>query len=642
MSALLDNALREYNRHTGSWCAATTEEHMTLNVTVLTPSIIYQSADFRLTDPTTGRPMTVPSSKTVTLTFTSWIGFITYTGVGQWFGSDRSKLIDVSILIQEWLTGTPPDLSIHDAAKIVQDKGTRFLQQIRPRRKHTFTLAGFDGDTARVYVISNFEDCYGNSRASPDADLAVTTRALGRGKKAAVIVTGYKDTVSVEERRLLGSLAANYPNDGLRIRRHMAALNESAARRSNDWISPGCVVLSFNIDSTSAMQLSGETSETPLQFPHIDMGMDTNKAMSEALKTLGVDTSRMRTVQLGYASSERQSRSIVTSAQPCRYTIVEPDLASGYSLIEITSLDFELVSARAVSDHGQVIGTGRPSRLQPHSIPWSWQDGQLDRLKFSGLAQAVDETGQIAAVLQDTGRQRAAIYRGGALIELPLYHGQPGVFEGTDSSAFAINSNHIVAGNVRSQTEEQGRPNERAAIFRDRQPTIALEGVPTQFGTKAVDINNRDHVLVVASPAVFDARSILWNPSDGSWNYVGDTTTNVFPIALNDDDIVLGQGRNIHTEPVAVMSIPGSGWARLGTDDGWAPVGINNQQEIIGRAGIDQLGRPWLRRPTGEIVLLSYLSDHHTTPTSINNRGQIVGGASTDTCSHAVIWKPRK
>ena len=55
---------------------------MTLNVTVLTQAIIYQSADFRLTDLETGDFITDSSAKTVNLIFPSWNGFVTYTGVG--------------------------------------------------------------------------------------------------------------------------------------------------------------------------------------------------------------------------------------------------------------------------------------------------------------------------------------------------------------------------------------------------------------------------------------------------------------------------------------------------------------------------------------------------------------------------------
>src|SRR5215472_4118357 len=104
---------------------------MTLNVTVLTPSIIYQSADFRLIDFDTANPITDRSAKTVMLTYWAWDGFITYTGVGRW----RDK--DISDLIAEWLTGVG-EPSISDVANTVAAKGTEMLRDVEqffPRRR---------------------------------------------------------------------------------------------------------------------------------------------------------------------------------------------------------------------------------------------------------------------------------------------------------------------------------------------------------------------------------------------------------------------------------------------------------------------------------------------------------------------------
>jgi hypothetical protein len=132
---------------------------MTLNVTVLTPTTIYLSADFRLTDSATGKPITDPSPKTVTLSYPDWDGFITYTGVGRW--RDR----DISDLTAEWLTG-PAELSMADVARVIESKGTQLLRDVERsdhRMRHTFTLAGFGQGRVRAYVISNFEDCHANS-----------------------------------------------------------------------------------------------------------------------------------------------------------------------------------------------------------------------------------------------------------------------------------------------------------------------------------------------------------------------------------------------------------------------------------------------------------------------------------------------
>jgi hypothetical protein len=605
---------------------------MTLNVTVLTSTAIYQSADFMITDLKTRKEITNKSPKTVTLTYPSWVGFITYTGIGSW----RDK--DVSAFIVEWLTGST-NISMAEAAEIVAAKGTQLLRDFErfyPRREHTFILAGFEDGAARVYVISNYEDCRGNTRSTLDDHLTITTRALARGKKATVVVTGRKGAVSLDSRRLLGSVAGQYPDDGLRIGRRMADLNAEAAGKSNGTVSAECVVLSFRIDGTGATRINRNSTEVPQQFPRIMNGVDVNQFMTDALKKAGFDTSKMRVLQEATATVGPGRRTLSPPA-PCHYAIQIPDPSAGYTLSEISSTEFSLTRASNISDRGQIVGTGHPPGQQLN-IPWSWHNGQLDRLNYTGVAQAVDNTGQIAAVLQEP-HQQAALYRDGALVELGLYHGEPGVFAGTSSSAIAINSQHTVAGQVRSQTEEKGAvPNIRAAIFREGQPIVILDGIPAEYACEAVDINDRGQVLVVARPAHFDARSILWNPADGSWEYVGDVTTNVYPIALNDEGAVLGQGRNIHSQEVAFLCMPGGRWERLGTDDCWIPVDITNKGEVLGRVKIDGIDRPWLHRPTGEIALLPYATDHDTSPAAINNLGNVAGAATADRCSHAMVW----
>ena len=56
---------------------------MTLNITILAPSVIYQSADYRLFNTHTRRPELEPSTKAIVLRNSEWTGFVTYTGVGR-------------------------------------------------------------------------------------------------------------------------------------------------------------------------------------------------------------------------------------------------------------------------------------------------------------------------------------------------------------------------------------------------------------------------------------------------------------------------------------------------------------------------------------------------------------------------------
>ncbi len=613
---------------------------MTLNVTVLTPAIIYQSADFRLTDTETGEPFPDPSPKTVTLTYPRWDGFVTYTGVGSW--RDRY----VSDYLTEWLTG-PADPSMEDVAEIIASKGTELLQDIEryyPRRKHTFTLAGFDGQGPRAYVISNFENCFGHSRRDADDHLIVTTRPLGRGKRATVLVTGYKRAVPMIDRRLLSSVAGKYPGDGLRIRRRMAKLNAEAATRSNNRVSTECVVLSFRSDGTGAMLLNRDAVEVPNQFPHIMNGMNVNKAITDAMKSAGIDLSKARMMSIGSAAN-RPGRQDTAQRTPSSYAVVAPEPAAGYQVAEITTAEFMLVGPRDISDRGQIVGTGR-ARLhsdQPQNIPWSYLNGQIVRLNYAGLAAGVNDKGQVIAVLQGPSApppswQRAAMYDDNNLIELPLFHGEHESPERSDSEAGAINNSSVMAGSVAIQRDKSGPLKMYATIFRAGQPIVVFDSLRPEYGYRALDINEQGHVLLAAGIGPSDTRSVLWNPADDSWHYVGDDITNVVPIAMNDDDIVLGQARNKQNQPIAVICRPGGRWEQLGTPDNWIPVDMNNKGEVLGRVMIDLLERPWLHRPDGHTIMLPYITDHHTTPAAINNLGQIVGAAASDNDVRVFLW----
>lgn len=134
---------------------------MTLNITLLTPTAIYQSADFRLTDPSDGSPIRDESAKTVVLRYMSWSGFVTYTRLGSWEDENLSHLA------ADWLTGTY-GATMTNVAAILERDGTRLLREVRLRNgtlfPHTFVLAGFEDHAARAFVISNFKDSFGRTR----------------------------------------------------------------------------------------------------------------------------------------------------------------------------------------------------------------------------------------------------------------------------------------------------------------------------------------------------------------------------------------------------------------------------------------------------------------------------------------------
>ena len=90
---------------------------MTLNITILTANVIYQSADFRLWDPARDEVITDSSNKSVSIRMDEWEGALTYTGIGRW--GDR----DTSEWITEWLTGVG-NVSFTDLQELLRAKET--------------------------------------------------------------------------------------------------------------------------------------------------------------------------------------------------------------------------------------------------------------------------------------------------------------------------------------------------------------------------------------------------------------------------------------------------------------------------------------------------------------------------------------
>src|ERR1700732_2086766 len=103
---------------------------MKLNLTLLTVDRIYQSPDCRIVDPPRGTVISDQSSKTVHLSYSTFYGVLTYTGVGKW--QQRSTADHVV----DWLSEIG-DVPLTQVADMVARRGSAFIDQIRRQnRKH--------------------------------------------------------------------------------------------------------------------------------------------------------------------------------------------------------------------------------------------------------------------------------------------------------------------------------------------------------------------------------------------------------------------------------------------------------------------------------------------------------------------------
>lgn len=611
---------------------------MTLNITLVTPFAIYQSADFAIRGMKDKSFSRDDSAKIVVLQYSSWTGFVTYTGLGFWRGDH------VSELIANWLDDRQ-DRTMWEVAAVLQSKGKDLLSAARNANeysgRHTFTLAGFEDNSICVFVISNFENCYGEERATVDDYLNITSREFQNWAGAAVIVTGQKKAVPVMQKRVLRKLAIMNPEDGERIRRKMQEMNTEASnwlasRTEVNPVSPDCAVISFRFDGYGRLALSEVQGVGAKQIPIVFCGVYQNKFIAEAMAKIGLDMSNARMDNATFVSTNSPGPAGLRRSA-CSFPVVNTDSSGGYEIHEITAIDFQPEWAYDINELGHVIGTGREEAVATAKIiPWLMRDGQLSRLNFFGHVWAINENDQIAAMPQGVIGEQGALYADHSILQFRLYGADVARIGGTRSTANAINADGVVAGSICTQEGHNIRP----AVFRASSPPIVLMEPASQWGTRPIGINDQGQVLVLvqANFAPGNVRSILWNFEDGSWYFVGGDTANVQPVAVTNNGLVLGFSRS-STANLAVFCEAGGSWQELGTGDGWSPTGINDAGDVVGTVMRDGLFYPWLRLATGEEFLLPFVREHQTDPKAINNACTIVGTAQTDHGGHAVIWR---
>jgi uncharacterized membrane protein len=605
---------------------------VTLNITLLTPVAIYQSADFRLTDPSDASFIRDESAKTVVLHYMTWAGFVTYTGIGSWNGENLSGIV------ADWLTDihTP---SMADVAAIIERKGTRLIKELERRNhirfQHTFTLAGFEDGLARALVISNFEDCLGRTRLT-DNHLTTTVRELGAGSKATVIVTGRPRAVPNTEKRILRKLAVQSPLDGGLIRTRMQELNAQASTspESENSVSQDCAVISFRFDGFGILQPSQAPDIGPKHIPIISNGINQHKFIADAMAKIGLDMSNAQMGNVTFVSTHEPGPP-GSLQSTCKFPVKGTESSGGYEIVEITGSDFEPMFAYDINEAGDIVGTGRDEQKVPWTtqVPWVMQENQVSRLNYVGSAWAINGNGLIVATPASDPNQNAALYANGSIMALPIYGADVASVGGTRISGTVINSDGIVAGSVCTQTGH----NMRAAAFQEAQPPTVLTELVAQFGTRAVDINDQGQVLVLASFGPADVRCVLWNLENDTWSYIGGKAANIRPVAITNDGMILGFTSDGPSR--AMVCEQNSEWQPLGTSDGWTPQAINDVGDVVGFVAQGGLLQPWLRLATGEQFMLPSVIGHTTDPKAINNAGVIVGTAQADQGGHAVMWR---
>jgi hypothetical protein len=604
---------------------------MTLNVTVLTLERIYQSGDFRLTDPVTGDPVRNNSLKVVTIQNREFTGIVTYTGVGEW-PSGR----DTSAVLVDWLAEIG-DIPLDEVAAGLATRASTWIREIsrstgKRRRKHTFVLAAFSGGLASVRVISNYEDTM--ARNDPEAGPGFFVSSREAGARPIVIVTGMKNAVERHERRSIERLVRKHPGQHERIRNAIMQLNATAASspKAREGISPECTVVSLGRDGRGMQQL---TPGSLVETRGIAFG-NCLPELSDLVGTAGA-TANARLVSAAFVSGGPDIPEALP-AQPCTLSKV----ASSDQVHELTELsESSLVGsqARAINGAMTVAGYGTPHNRPTETELWIWQpDTGVIKLPMAvtgggEFGVVLNDSGTLAAGERDSdGYLRAVVWDGHQVNRLDKSHAR-------DSGVRALNEGGTVAGWIWLDPADRTRLHQRPSIWRPGEETEVLANIPGQWG-QAIGINSEGTSLIgVHREAWFDNFPMLWM-NDGRLRPIAESRR-VIPVGITDDRQVFGFVNTSSGYPESLVSVDGGDWQSLGIASGWRIDAVSRNGWVAGSFVDDGFERPWVRSPSEEVTELSYFRYHHCRVSSVSSIGDVAGYASTDHGSHAILWTRR-
>jgi Flp pilus assembly protein TadD len=232
---------------------------VSLSITLLSPDVVYQSADFRLTDLRTKQPRDFVSQKAIVLNQFRWTALVTFVGIG------HTGQLDVAEWLASRTTQIAPDAPSDELGEALLEANA-WLAPLRGRPFHTFTVAAFVGVSPRAMLVSNFESLHARPLTAPRQKLELTERTY---TKPAILVTGQPGAVSNEDRQRLLHLLRDgrTPRE---IHEALAQVNSRASRR-NITISPACFTTHVDITGQGEAISHGldEDREYQPSFAHV-------------------------------------------------------------------------------------------------------------------------------------------------------------------------------------------------------------------------------------------------------------------------------------------------------------------------------------------------------------------------------------
>jgi len=212
---------------------------VTLTVTVPGRRAIYQSADYRLLDLSTGQTSDFKTQKGVLINAFGWTAVVAFAGIG------RTTRVDVS----EWLASHVASIGGNDpferVIEALLDADSWLSPVEQANRRHSFSVGAFDESTPIFALVSNYE-----STVAPQARLAADRLTVSRIRptRATTFVSGQAWAVSRSQRRGIARMVERDPEPA-KVYEALASLNRAVSDET-PLVSPSCF--------TSHIRLTGE------------------------------------------------------------------------------------------------------------------------------------------------------------------------------------------------------------------------------------------------------------------------------------------------------------------------------------------------------------------------------------------------
>ncbi|MHB8576203.1 MAG: tetratricopeptide repeat protein [Dehalococcoidia bacterium] len=206
---------------------------MTLNITLTSRSVIYQCADFRLTDLRTDRPWQERhdgglrdflAQKLIVVQRFHWSAVIAFAGIG------HTGNVDVSEWLTEKLTQIPQEASFETLIAALTSADSWLGALSSDRRRHTFSIGAFVGSQPVGALVSNWESLHARAQQVAGPRLAVSRFKPGK-PRLLVAGSGARSVTEVERAALIALLRTDPPP--VQMYEALAALNARVAARDH-------------------------------------------------------------------------------------------------------------------------------------------------------------------------------------------------------------------------------------------------------------------------------------------------------------------------------------------------------------------------------------------------------------------------